>query len=142
MQIPKFHLIYPVVERLIGSSHDTISELNYSLIYELFNILKIETKVILASSLKLGEVKENGKVNYLICDRLGADLYLSGKSGRDYLDERLFSDAGIKVTYQDFQPVAYEQVTQSFVSDLSVLDILFMKEPAEAREVISNGYSI
>ncbi len=36
-----------------------------------------------------------------ICKHYGATEYLSGISGKKYLDEKLFIDAGIKVTYQE-----------------------------------------
>ena len=36
-----------------------------------------------------------------ICKHYGATEYLSGKSGRNYLDLKLFDEAGIKVSFQD-----------------------------------------
>ncbi|MCG3204056.1 MAG: hypothetical protein KCHDKBKB_00759 [Elusimicrobia bacterium] len=39
-----------------------------------------------------------------ICKRLGATEYYSGKAGKDYLDEKIFTDAGINVSYQTYEP--------------------------------------
>lgn len=39
-----------------------------------------------------------------ICKHYKADVYLSGPSGRKYLDESLFTMAGIKVEYQESKP--------------------------------------
>ena len=39
-----------------------------------------------------------------ICKMHGADTYLSGASGRSYMDMKLFDDAGIKVIFQDPRP--------------------------------------
>jgi len=36
-----------------------------------------------------------------ICIKLGAKKYLSGISGRNYLNLKLFEDAGIEVIFQD-----------------------------------------
>lgn len=36
-----------------------------------------------------------------ICKHVAATEYLSGKSGRDYLDLKQFDEAGIKVSFQD-----------------------------------------
>ncbi|MBN1129589.1 MAG: WbqC family protein, partial [Chitinispirillaceae bacterium] len=46
-----------------------------------------------------------------------------------YLDERLFTEAGIRVAYQDFSPPRYPQHwaggDKEFIPGLSVVDLLF-----------------
>ena len=37
-----------------------------------------------------------------ICVQLGADQYLAGAGGKDYLDESLFEEEGIEVIYQKY----------------------------------------
>ena len=59
----------------------------------------------------------------------GADTYLSGPSGRSYLDESLFEKNGIKIIYSDFKHPVYPQLWGDFVPNLSVIDALFMKGP-------------
>lgn len=36
-----------------------------------------------------------------LCLTHGADTYLAGPSGKNYLDERLFQEAGVRVVYQE-----------------------------------------
>lgn len=61
---------------------------------------KIENKVVFESTLGVGGVGTERLVN--ICEALNADTYLSGPSGRDYLDEAKFGN--IKVEYMDWKP--------------------------------------
>lgn len=61
------------------------------------------------------------------CKTLKCDAYLSGKSGRDYLDMKLLENAGITVLFQDFQQFEYEQRYSKdvFIPGMSILDALF-----------------
>lgn len=68
-----------------------------------------------------------------VCRRVGADTYLSGAGGRNYLAVVEFEKAGIKLEFQDFQHPVYPQHHSSefkeeranFVPNLSAVDGLF-----------------
>jgi hypothetical protein len=74
-----------------------------------------------------------------ICQELDADIYLSGRFGRDYLNEELFREAEIKVVYQDFKHPEYEQVYKPFVPAMAGIDLLF-NGGAESIEYIRRGW--
>ena len=63
---------------------------------------KVNPKIVFESLLGVQGSGTDRLVN--ICRALGADTYLSGPSGRDYLDESRFGD--IKVEYMDWKPRA------------------------------------
>jgi hypothetical protein len=67
----------------------------------------------------------NETINLTICRRLGADIYLSGKHGRDYLDETRFAEQSIEVRYQDFKHPVYPQLWGDFLPRMSSIDLLF-----------------
>jgi len=54
----------------------------------------------------------------------GGDVYLSGPSGRNYLDLAPFEERGIAVEYHAFTPQPYPQLHGEFVGGLSMLDHL------------------
>ena len=60
-----------------------------------------------------------------ICQKLNADVYLSGISGKDYLEESRFTEQGIKVIYQEFYHPIYKQVYEPFMPCMSIIDLLF-----------------
>lgn len=68
-----------------------------------------------------------------ICVATGAGTYLSGVSGRDYLDESLFAAAGIAVRYQDFRHPVYRQRYAPFVANMSSIDLLLNAGPDALR---------
>ena len=55
--------------------------------------LGIKTKIVIESDLNVDGTSTERLVN--VCKAVGADTYLSGISGRDYLDEKLF-EKGLK----------------------------------------------
>jgi len=65
-----------------------------------------------------------------LCRNAGATEYLSGPSARDYIDEDLFRNAGIGLTYVDYAGYPeYPQLHGRFEHGVSILDLLFNAGP-------------
>ena len=123
---PYFYEVWPLLEDLFHTEEKTICAYCIRSILRLKELLEIPTKILLQSELP-GEV--TGRKNDLVlglCKLVGADAYLSGNGARKYTDENSFSEAGIKLSYQQFTPPVYPQLhTEEFVPGLSLLDMLF-----------------
>jgi hypothetical protein len=77
----------------------------------------------LSSNLTLREEPTDRLID--ICQTLGADTYLAGQGGADYMDLQRFEENGIQVIVQEFQHPVYPQLFDGFRSHLSILDLLF-----------------
>lgn len=55
---------------------------------------------------------------------LGADTYLAGSGGRNYMDIGAFEKAGITVKFMEYQPCEYPQYHGDFVPNLAAIDLL------------------
>jgi hypothetical protein len=101
--------------------------LNVAIIRYLLDALSIKTRVVFESELNAGGTKTERIIR--IGQKLGADTYLSGAGGRDYLDEKLFQGAGIRLAYQEYKHPAYRQqfaeAHDVFLPYMSVVDLLF-----------------
>jgi len=101
-----------------------LSELNIHMIRNLLSFFGIKTNLVVASG--LSDISgSKGDLLLSICQRLGADEYISGISGREYLDTESFKRSGIKVTFQDFFHPVYQQLYQPFIPCMSGIDLLF-----------------
>lgn len=98
-------------------------DLNIHLIKGIMDFLNIETKLVLASSLKVSGIKNDLLIAQ--CKALGAKTYLSGVGARTYLDVDLFEREGINAVFQEFEYPIYPQLGGEFVPNLSVVDYLF-----------------
>ncbi len=98
-------------------------DLNMHLIKGIMGFLELATPLVLASSLDA-----TGKKSELIidqCKALGADVQLSGKGCKEYIDNKRFEQEGIKLIFQEFNHPRYAQTCSGFVPNLSVVDYLF-----------------
>ncbi len=136
---PHFREHEEFLNRLYAEKWNKLAELNVWIIRYIADSLGIQTEIILAS--KLRATGTSSELLLGICKELGAETYLSGRFGRDYLDERLFEEAGIGVVYQDFHHPMYRQVYEPFVPDLAGVDLLF-NCGAEGIELVCDGWRL
>jgi hypothetical protein len=78
-------------------NNEKLVEINMNSIYECMRVFNINKKIIFSSELDINETKSS-KLS-AICNYLGASEYISGPSGRDYLELDQFN---CKVTF--FEP--------------------------------------
>ena len=76
---------------------------------------------------------QRGELLAALCRELRADIYLSGPSGREYLDTAYFN--GIDVRFHDFRHPSYTQAHGDFVEGLSIIDML-MNEGKRSADIL------
>jgi hypothetical protein len=82
----------------------------------------------------LGISGEAADLILAMCRAVGADTYLSGVHGRDYLDPAAFERAGVRLVFQEWTCPSYPQCWPGpFVPNLSVVDLLFNVGPDSLR---------
>ena len=133
---PYFEKYYEHIEKIIMNPWEKLLDLNLSLIEYIYNELKLETKIIKSSDLKIDST--GSKKLLEICKKLNATTYMSGELGKNYLDEKIFHDAGIKIIYEKFQHPIYRQQYEGFVPNLSIHDLLF-NEGKNSIDILSNS---
>ena len=120
---PYFENYWPTLKQILEKKWNKLYELNLELINWIKNELKIETETILSSELKIDETSNLKLLK--ICEKLGATTYLSGKMGKDYLDEKEFQRKNIKIIYENYEHPKYKQIQEDFLPNMSVIDLLF-----------------
>lgn len=121
---PYFKAYTSIFEDTFSSEWELVSELNIHLIERLKDALQMKEKpTIISSELTLREEPTDRLID--ICKALGADTYLAGQGGADYLDTARFAENGLNVIMQDFKHPVYPQLFNDFKSHLSIVDLLF-----------------
>ena len=72
-----------------------------------------------------------------ICQKLGASTYVAQVAAAKYLNPILFDQAGIKLQFFKSPTLVYPQLWGAFVSNLSILDLLFNCGP-RAHNILTN----
>jgi len=97
------HLITTVSRELLGNTH---------VIFEDSRVLKLKHR-------KMARVIE-------ILEKVGATEYISGPAAKDYIDEQVFTERNIKLTWFDYSGYPeYPQLWEGFAHDVTILDLLF-----------------
>ena len=115
----------------------TLREMNEHGIRFLMGRLGLSTPTLRSSDLPVDRTLKSTELLVEILSRAGADVFISGASGRNYLDESRFTEAGIELRYLDFHPQPYPQRWPGFVPYLSALDLVFNVPPEECRRMVS-----
>ena len=89
----------------------------------LLSALGIKTPALFSSEMR--PIGQKSKLVLELCRSVGATHYLSGPLGRNYLDQNSFRDAGITVSYEDYQHPKYNQRHSEFEPFMSAIDLLF-----------------
>lgn len=101
-----------------------ISQLNRRFIEAICRYLGIDTLI----SNSWDYVLREGKTERLadLCAQAGGSEYISGPAARDYIEEQVFADYGIKLTWFDYSGYPeYPQLWGDFEHGVTTLDLLF-----------------
>lgn len=118
-----FNQYYSFFQETLKQEWEYLSELNIFFIEKILFFLGIKKKILKSSELAMSGEKTDRLVN--ICKILGGETYLSGIGAKDYLEIDKFEKEKIKVVFQEFVSPVYPQLYNNFVSNLSVVDLLF-----------------
>ncbi len=126
----------PVLEELLLRPWEKLVDLNLALIEMVWRAFGITTPTRRASTLGVSGKKSGLLLD--ICRKTGSSVYLSGPSGRDYLELSLFSDEGIGVEFHAFRHPEYPQRFSPFVPGLASIDLLLNEGPDGIRRLDEN----
>jgi hypothetical protein len=130
---PYFDDICELLEPVYLRQHNpSLSGINRELIEIVCDYLQIRTRISNSWDFKLGDGKTERLVD--LCVQAGASEYISGPAARDYIDARVFSDKGIKLTWFEYTGYPqYPQLWGDFAHGVTVLDLLFNCGPESER---------
>ena len=132
---PYFNDVFPLLEKAVSTDSNYLYDINMAIIVSFNEALDIHPEYVRSRDLGVEGLKSD-----LILDinkKAGADVYIAGPSGRDYLNMDSFAQAGIKVVFNDYHHPSYPQrKTAEFVSHLSALDLFMNVGFKEAKRII------
>ena len=137
---PYFYKYSDFFEHIYKTKWDKLLDLNMEIIFYLLKVLKIDKKVTACS-----ELGANGHKTQLLvdlCNKAGADMYLSGIHGRDYIDYGVIKKTKLKVIFQNFIHPIYDQGYSDFISNLSIIDLLFHKGEKSIDLITNNSQGV
>ncbi|HUU41852.1 MAG TPA: WbqC family protein [Desulfatiglandales bacterium] len=128
----KEHLDF--ITQIFSEEFENLIDLNMCIIQHLKKHLMIEAPLVLLSTLS---IKAKGNELIIeICKKMGSSEYLAQRSAKKYLDEDMFSSAGIRLIFFAPPSPVYPQLWGDFIHNLSAFDLLFNCGP-KSGEILS-----
>lgn len=123
-----FNEYFELIENELSKQYESLSDLDISLTKTLSDRLKITTEFINSSTIPSEGTKDVKLIQ--IVKHLKGDLYLSGPAAKDYIQPKLWEDAGVTIAYKEYpRYLEYPQISTPFEPAVSIIDLLFMVGP-------------
>ena len=133
---PGYDAHAPAIRTILERPHETLTQLDRESWEPALRLLGITCEFVCASELP---VTGKGPALLLdICKYVGANTYLSGMFGREYLDTDAFAQGGVDVFFHQYEYSPHAQCYEGFVPFLSYLDMLF-NVGLEREAVVAGG---
>jgi len=122
----------------LEDTYTNLSQLNRSFIEAICAYLGVQTTITNSSDYRLSDGKTERLAD--LCVQAGGTEYISGPAAKDYVDEKVFSDRGLKLTWFDYTGYPdYPQLWGELVHGVTILDLLFncgKEAPCFMRHVV------
>lgn len=112
-------------KEIYSRDYETLMELNSKIILYLLEQFDINVEIIKTTDLNLNRELKKTDMLVEILQAVKADTYLSGLSGKKYLEGKKFKRAGINLAYQNFKHPIYKQRYPGFELNMAAIDLLF-----------------
>jgi hypothetical protein len=126
---PYYSTYKAVLEDLyLGCTAESLSEINLRFLSRFCELLSIRTRLSWSMDYTLSEGRTERLVG--LCQQAGATEYLSGPSARAYIEPERFEEAGIRLTFMDYNGYPeYQQLHPPFDHNVSIIDLLVHTGP-------------
>lgn len=134
---PQYQLVFPLLKQIITyNGRGLHSYIEFSL-KRILEFLDIRTELIFSSAIK----KNNdltGQAKILeICKRLKATEYVNPIGGKELYSKEEFKNYNIDLYFLKTNEIAYEQFTNEFVPNLSIIDVLMFNPKGKVIELLN-----
>jgi len=119
-----FDEVYDNIEELLMCEYEYFSDYSINIIKFLISKFNIDTELHIDTDFNQDFGVSNQR-NISLCKKVGGDIYLSGSGAKVYNDNKLYSENSLELIYQDYVAPTYVQMSNEFISGLSIIDVLF-----------------
>lgn len=135
---PYFKDYFDRITALLSIHWESLGAMNKAIIDEICRWLDIKTDIIDGAEFDIQGQKNDMLAS--MCHAIGANEYLSNEGARTYVDEPYLKLKGVTHHWQKFVHPIYDQGEREFITNLSIIDLLFNCGPASGEIVRGAGH--
>ena len=138
---PYFENVISIVENTIMNESKFICDALIYSIKSVINYLDIKTEILISSELdKDNSLSSEDKVIH-ICKLLNGNNYLNAIGGQELYNKSNFEKQNLQLSFLKMNQQNYKQLSNDFVPNLSMIDVLMFNSPSSIREML-NDYEV
>ena len=133
---PYFKSIFPVIETIFNYNSRNLFDFIFYSIRVILELLGIKTTLVVSSTLLIDHGHKGINKVLAICNNLHADTYINPIGGRGLYTGKEFKDCGIDLYFHHMDIIPYAQASGTFVSHLSIIDVLMYNSPEQVNKML------
>ena len=133
---PYFADVYPLVCTVLEATERRVSILAARSVESVFEYLEISKSFCFSSTIAIDEGAKGQEKILALCSSLGATKYTNAIGGRELYQNAAFEQRQIVLEFIKMLRVTYQQAVDTFVPNLSVLDVLMWCSKEQVRELL------
>ena len=134
---PQFELIFPIIKQCFEFQTDSIADLNITAIKKICDYLELERTFKVSSNLEKNTSlrdKENKLID--IVQIFQGNHYVNAIGGKSLYSKANFEKEGIKLNFLEPKIKPYKQFNNSYLPNLSIIDVLMFNSKFQVKEMI------
>jgi hypothetical protein len=97
---------------------------------------EMEYEILSEMNLDLGSITEPDDWSLHICQELGYDHYLNPIMGKSFYNREKYEANGVKLNFLRMKEVPYNQHIETFIPDLSIIDVMMFNDPEDINDML------
>ena len=134
-----FSNYFPFINEIYSNTNsNNLSDFLINSLIKISDLIGINTKFYKASQLNLKSIEPNERI-IEICKKLDVKNYFSGPSAKNYIDNKLFANNDIKLSFIKYKEEnMYNQYqNKNFLDKMSIIDYIFNN-----KKILFQGFDI
>lgn len=136
-QAPFFEPAFTELQQILSCESINLFEFLFNSICSVNNYLAIITRLVISSTLPIDHGLRSKNKVMALCKELGATEYINPIGGKGLYDTTEFADNQIKLTFLKSSNIAYQQINESFIPNLTILDVMMFNSSETIRNYLN-----
>jgi len=133
---PYFDKIFPIIKQIFEYNKKNLAKFVGNSLVRIANHLDIRTEFIYSSEMEKDCSLKGQKKIINICNKLQAGEYLNPIGGMKLYNQADFEANHIKLRFLKTRPIEYKQFDNTFIPDLSILDVMMFNAQTEIGKTL------
>jgi len=134
---PEYDAVYNLIENVLTSEYETISDLIKNSLFQVKKYLDIQTEFTCSIFYKNEQLKGQERI-IDICLQENANVYINAIGGKSLYSPDAFAQNSIKLFFIKTGNIEYKQFENEFVPYLSFIDILMFNSVEAIQNMLQN----